>query len=443
MAVAEQFRRQMKTVRRDPTGVAFFWLSAFFVVYCARPEDWIPGLVYIPMAKISAFFAVLGVLSCLGGTQRSFKDLPREAKYLLAMIGLLFVGAPLSSVWRGGAVMKTLEFSKVYLCWLLIFLLVTSVKRLKQLIFVQAGCVATVSLISVLKGSSQLRLHGVLSGIYANPNDLAFAIVLTLPLTLLLLLTAKNALLKMAWAGAMLVMLYTLFLTASRAGFIDLVIMTPVALWFFGIKGKRPQLIFITLLAGVLILGVSGKHLRERLFAMTGSNLQTGLENSAYGSYEERKFLMERALSGLVHHPLTGVGAGDFVTYSGIWKQVHMTYLQIGVEGGIPVLILYALFFYSGFRTLRELRKKPDLDPEVLLFVWALYCCLLGFLVGACFAPEAYQFFPYFTVAYIAALYATVREKERGETGAPIPQRPRLRRLYGNIRESRAAQLTR
>jgi len=31
----------------------FFWLSAFYFVYCARPEDWIPGLAYIPLAKFT------------------------------------------------------------------------------------------------------------------------------------------------------------------------------------------------------------------------------------------------------------------------------------------------------------------------------------------------------------------------------------------------------
>jgi len=28
----------------EPLPGAFFWLCAFYVVYCARPEDWIPGL---------------------------------------------------------------------------------------------------------------------------------------------------------------------------------------------------------------------------------------------------------------------------------------------------------------------------------------------------------------------------------------------------------------
>src|SRR5580765_8370537 len=136
-------------VRSATTG-AFFWLSAFYVVYCMRPEDWIPGLKYIPMAKISAIFAIIALAVGIGKTSRTMKDLPTESKYLLALILLLLVCAPLSPVWKGGAVAKSVEFGKVYIAWVLTFLLVTSFERLRRLIFIQAGSVAVVSVISVL-----------------------------------------------------------------------------------------------------------------------------------------------------------------------------------------------------------------------------------------------------------------------------------------------------
>ena len=59
--------------------MAFFWLSAFFVVYCARPEDWIPGLKFIPFAKVTAILAMWGLFTALGRTKRTFKDVPKKA----------------------------------------------------------------------------------------------------------------------------------------------------------------------------------------------------------------------------------------------------------------------------------------------------------------------------------------------------------------------------
>lgn len=415
-AIRERF------VARKPkeAAAAFFWLSIFFLVYSTRPEDWIPGLSYVPLAKISIVFAMIALFVAMGRTKRTLKDLPRESKYLLAMIVLMLLFAPLSPVWKGGALLRAFDFAKVYVGWVLTYLLVTNLDRLRRLILIQSVSVALVAVISVVKGSSQLRLHGVLNGIYGNPNDLAFAIVLTIPLILLLLLTSKNLVQRMLWSGSMVIMLYTLFLTASRAGFIDLIISASVALWFFGVKGKRPQLILASTVVGVLLLLVAGRHLGERWVAISGSNIDSSEKMTAYFTYQERKFLMVKALEGILHYPLTGVGTGVFPAYSGHWKTVHMTYLQIAAEAGIPVLVLYLLFFGCGFRKLRSLLRRADPKSDVTMFSWALYCCLLGFAVGACFAPEAYQFFPYFTVAYISALSATVREKE-GNLAAAEP----------------------
>src|SRR5712691_13238506 len=128
----------------DATKGAFFWLAAFFFVYCARPGDWIPGFKYAPLAKITAILAMWGLFSSLGRTKRTFKDLPQEARLLLTMIGLLYVGAFLSPVWRGGAVTRTIDFSKVYIAWVLVFLLITTFDRLRRIIFIQAFSVVVI-----------------------------------------------------------------------------------------------------------------------------------------------------------------------------------------------------------------------------------------------------------------------------------------------------------
>jgi uncharacterized membrane protein YfcA len=105
-----------------------------------------------------------------------------------------------------------------------------------------------------------------------------------------------------------------------------------------------------------------------------------------------------------------------------------MTYLQVGAEGGIAVLVLYLMFFWRGFKNLRELHKKKNLDPDIVLFVGALHSSLVGFVVGALFAPEAYQFFPYFAVAFTATLLQTIKEQEQEQDGggpALPPQKTR------------------
>ena len=344
---------RQKELLRGP----FFWLSAFYLVYCIRLEDWIPGLVYLPLAKISGLFAIVGLFTSLGKSKRSLRDVPKEGRYLLAMIGLLFVSAVFSPVWKGGAFLRTIDFSKVFIAWVLTYLLVTSVERLRRIIIIQVGSVAVVSMISMLRSGSHPRLEGALGGIYSNPNDLAFAIVLSLPFCLAFLLSAKSFLRKGLWALAMLLPAAALVLTASRAGFITLIISGTVCLWHFAVKGRRPQLIVATVLIGAALLAVAGGTLQKRFMAMTGQDLDTSVESSAYGSFEERERLIFRALYGIEQYPLLGVGKNNFVTYSGVWREVHVSYLQIAVEGGIPAFILYLMFFYRGFANLRQMRR--------------------------------------------------------------------------------------
>ncbi len=416
--------RRTGTQEGDPTKGAFFWLSAFFVVYCARPEDWIPGLVLLPLAKITAILAMWGLFKSVGRTKRTLKDLPTEARLLITMIGLLLLGGFLSPVWRGGAVSRTLDFSKIFIAWALVFLLITTFDRLRRIIFVQAVSVVVICAAALIKGRGVERLEGVIGGIYSNPNDLAFAIVLSLPFALAFLVTAKSAVVKFAWFLGMLVMLVAIFETASRAGFIDLVISFSVTLYYFAIKGKRMYLIVATVFLGGLVMVTAGGTLYARFEALSGNSTT---EKSAYGSYEDRMFLMGRAIDAMESYPILGIGVQNFPKYSLIWHDVHMTYMQVGAEGGIPVLVIYLLFFRKAFQNLKVLRKRTDLAPDIVLFIGALTSSLVGFVVGALFAPEAYQYFPYFAVAFTATLLQTIKEqdKEGANPVTPPPKRGR------------------
>jgi len=404
--------------KKDVLSGAFFWLTAFYVVYCARPGDFFGILGFLPLAKITGLLALLSLVFAAGKTPRRFKDLPKEARYLLLIIALLFAGAFLSPVWRGGAFFITLDFAKCYVAWVLTFLLITTLTRLKRIMFLQAASVALVSLVAIVKGHSVPRLNGVVGGFYSNPNDMAFAIVLSLPFCLAFVLTAKSGLRKALWCFGMLMMAVALLLTASRAGFIDILVAGAFCLWYFGVKGKRLYLIIATAFFGAVLLLVAGRTLMRRFVAISAEEVTTQQEESAHESFEERKLLMGRALNAIGHYPILGVGAGDFIVYSGMWKDVHASYLQIAADGGIPVLILYLLFFSRGFANLKSLKRRKHLDSETKVFVGALMSSLVGFVVGACFAPEAYQFFPYFTVCYTSVFLAMTKEREDSVTSA-------------------------
>jgi O-antigen ligase len=414
----------------EPLSGAYFWLVVFFIVYCIRPEDWVPGLHVIPLAKISGIFAALALFLSIGRSKRPLQQIPLEIWFTAVLTGWLTVSSLLSPVWRGGAFFKSMDFAKLLVAMVVGFLVVTSLARLRRLLFVQAASVVVIAAISLVTGHSHLRVYGLVGGMYENSNDLAFAIALTVPLCFAFALRSRSIVVKALWGGGSLGMIVTLFLTGSRGGAITLAIATLVCLWHFGIQGKRPQLVLATIVAVVALFVLTGGVVAQRFSAMSGKVNDT-FQLSAYESYQQRSLLIDLSLSALKDHPLFGLGTGDFEVYSGLWHEVHLAYLQVAVEGGIPALILYLGIFWCGYQNLRRL-SRMTLDRETQLFAWALHGTLIAFLIGALFAPDAYQYFPFFTVMYIAALRATVEEQSQPElVPAARDKQPKAVRLAG------------
>ena len=177
-AVATSVKTQ-RTSRAKPLSWAYGLLLLFMVVYCARPEDWIPGLAVIPIAKVAGLLALCAFLMSVGGIPLKF---PREVRYLLLLVGVLFLAAIFSPVWRGGAFQTTLNFAKLLPIVLTMTFVVNTLPRLRRIIFVQVASVTAVS-IAAIKAHVLLgqRLEGALEGNYSNPNDLAIAIALSFP----------------------------------------------------------------------------------------------------------------------------------------------------------------------------------------------------------------------------------------------------------------------
>ncbi|MGH9680570.1 MAG: O-antigen ligase family protein, partial [Candidatus Acidiferrales bacterium] len=331
---------------------AYVSLVLFMVVYCARPEDWIPGIAIVPLAKIAGLLALLGLIFSLGHFRFS---LPREVIFLILLVGQLTLAGLFSPVWRGGAVMQALDFAKVVLIVVVMFAAVNTPTRLRRLIFVQAACVAIIAPVSLWKGRMAIgRLEGALGAYYADPNYLALAIIIALPLCLALLFLSRSVLQKIVWALAMLVMLYTVFATGSRGGFVALIVAAAVFLWEFAIQGRRRYLLVLAALAGTVLVMSSGGMVIGRL--MGTFNEQKDIDAS-YASAESRRTLLLRSLVVTKEHPLFGVGAGNFEQVSGNWHVTHNSFTEMSAEGGIPALILYVLILWSGFKNLMAAKR--------------------------------------------------------------------------------------
>jgi putative inorganic carbon (HCO3(-)) transporter len=389
--------------RPERMRLAYAGLMLFMVVYCARPEDWIPGVTRIPFAKVAALAALAGLGLSVARQPRVLRQLPRETVYLILLFVQLCLTIPFSPVWRGGAFYKVFGgFSKIVLIAPIIVLAVDSLRRLRRLLFIQAIAVAAMAVAAVWENPRQSgvfeRLSGVLGGAFSNPNDFAFAIALSFPFCWMFLLETSSLLKKSAWALLMVVMLYAVLSTYSRGGLLALGASAGLSAWEFGVKGRRRGLVaFAALVALGLALLASPVQYVNRAKTILHPDLDST------GSAQARRMELRRSLEVTAEHPLFGVGPGNFQIVAGDWHETHNTFTQFSAEAGIPALTLFLLILRRSFLNLRHAERLTS-RPRHRLYAGAIRASLAGFVIGSCFASVAYLFFPYFLAGYASAL---------------------------------------
>jgi len=408
-----------RKLRKTPLFGAYAALLLFMVIYCLRPEDWVPGLSHVPLAKLAGIMALFALAISL---QHIRDRMPREVYFLILLTAQLFVASLVSPVWRGGALQITLNFAKVLLVILMIATSVTTLRRLRLLIFAQALSISVIATVTIWKERMSVnRLEGILGGQYADPNDLALAIIISLPLCLALIFLSRNNLWKILWSISILVMLYAVFLTGSRGGFLALVVAAVVALWEFAIRGRRQYLLALAALAGLVLFASAGGRLVGRLKGTFNVNDST---SEAYDSAQSRQQLLWRSIKVTMEHPIFGVGPGNFNQVSGTWRTTHNSLTLMSSEGGIPALILYVLILVYGFKNLRATQRLTQGTGETRLLVRALLASLAGYAVGSLFLSAAFQYFPYILVAYTSALFAIAKKLAVKSRKSQPPQQP-------------------
>lgn len=395
-----------------------YWtMVVFSFLYYFRPGDIIPGLSSLHLAKVTAVLAFIALL--MEVNRSGPKKFPVEVKLIVALFVWMIVTIPFS-FWRGGsAAVVFYEMSKAVIVGLTLVLTVSRLVELRRLILMQAMGVALMTIAAVIVNNRmQGRLAGIGDALLSNPNDLAMNIALNWPLCLLFFLTSRGVLKKLFWAFAMLVMIYALMATYSRAGFMALTIAIIICLWEFGIRGRRVYLVGI---AGLCLMGsviVAPGNYLKRLETLVGKFQEGDYDR---GSAEAREALLVLSLKVTATHPVFGVGPGNFPAYTGKWLVTHNTYTQLSSECGIIGLLLFLMLLWKAFRTLRQLRRMPPSQEkeDSHLYTSAFTASMAAYLLGAFFSSSAYELFPYYLVIYVMLLHQLSFKAKAAETAKP------------------------
>jgi O-antigen ligase len=393
------------------SSLAYSALLLFTFLYYIRPEDLIPGLNVIPLEKIVGGVALIALVVTLA-SGRSKRKLPLEFKFLLLLFAHLTLSIPFA-FWRMGAFVTVFErFSKAIVVAFLVTCLVDNFAQLRRLLWVQSAAMVATTIASIaIHHTAQGRLIGALGGVFENPNDLAINISINWPLCLGFLLAARGTGRKAVWAAGILVMLLGVVETYSRSGLLAMGMGMAICLWEFGIKGRRFHLVALAVILSVVGAGVIGAtpHYASRVESIFRGNIE---DSGDRGSWEARRQLLIDSVGEAIHHPIFGIGAGNFGAATATWHVTHNTYTEFAAEGGFPALFLFLAILYLAWRNLRRARLLPAYreNPDIRLFNGALWASLVAFAVGAFFASFEYQLFPYFMMAYTSVLYRLASE---------------------------------
>jgi probable O-glycosylation ligase (exosortase A-associated) len=362
-----------------PTGqVAFVGLLVFLFVVYANPGNWLEELEGIGFAKVAAALS----LAALGAAWLLYDrrlTIGRTPGVLLALLSLLVGLSALWSFWPRYTVDTFLDGLKYLAIFFLVANLVDSERRLRQLV----AAFAWGSLIPAL-GCLWSWSHGehlvdgdraAWIGIFANPNDLAYHLVVGVAMVLAAREATGRRALKLAYLAALVPIGVAILGTQSRGGMVAAGVV--LLLWTLRSVRRAPALIGVAVALACVVQLSPGDPWAKR----AESSVSHGEDVSARGRVDAWR----TGLNIAEERPLTGVGAGAFViawpTFApgdaGPARTEHNTFVQLLAELGVPGLLLFLGAFAAGVLGVSRAAKLPALSP----YARGVQCGLAGFAV--------------------------------------------------------------
>jgi O-antigen ligase len=259
------------------------------------------------------------------------------------------------------------------------------------------------------------RLAGINKGLLGW-NFLGITLSITAPFTAFLYLTRKSVWRTMLLLAALGSSLWMMVLTASRGGFVGLILSLALTWWLLLRKSGRGRLAVALALASLVLASTKAPVVFWQRLATVWSSSDQALgdtSESAEESTEGRLYLVRQSLVVTIENPVFGLGVNNFPYYTGAklkgdnaWLGTHNTYTQLSSEAGIPAFTLFVLLLWTMLRhalaVARSTKSSQNQDVHYLacaLVVSSLVLCFQGF-----FAHLGYECLYYYVAAIVAAL---------------------------------------
>lgn len=391
------------TAAPEQPCVAYGFLLAFvFLLYLSIPIV-MPSLEVFHPAKLmgGAAIAALLVETALGRRQLTLA-LP-EGGMLLAFLGVTMLSC-VTALWPGLAAQVVADLAKMILVYFFVANCAASVPGLRGAMWtmVIGGLVPAVAVLRNYLHGNIVEGRTAWVGIFANPNDLAYSLVILVPLAASLAVGA-GWIARAALLGMISLFAAGTFVTFSRGGLIGLAAV--IVLYAL----KQRNLVTWILIA---VMVSAGMYLGAR--SWTRSENFSDVQDDA--TFQLRLATSQAGLAMFVDHPILGVGAGCSVVAWPLYAPpgvrtrnaliTHNAFIQALSETGILGFVTFFLFIGYGIWGAHKLaRKGRDLEngERVDDLAAGLEVALVGFAVCGLSAGIMITWFPYILVGMVSA----------------------------------------
>jgi putative inorganic carbon (hco3(-)) transporter len=378
--------------------IAFKLLILFLLVLYSNVSVIFALDAYRPALLIAV--AALGMMVIeLGQLRQSFKLMWPQSAMVIAFFGACVVSTP-SAFWVSHALDQTVDVGKIVLVYLLLENVITCEKRLRGIMFtlVIGGIFPAIGTIGHYKeGILVEHSRAAWRGIFGNPNEVAYALTILVPIALMLASRSRWIVRIGLWVILALYML-AIFLTFSRGGILALFAVLALMAW----KQKS------VLIRAGLAAGMVGGLIVIGTFWTRSSGGFSNINQD--GSVQERMVTLEAGMRMFLRNPLLGVGPGDssvaYALYAGRDANcgchdqlvVHNAYIQslaeVGIVGSIPLMLFIFVSLYQAWKL-----EAGPIGPYAVALELSMWGVVLCFISGG----FIYTWWPYILVGVIAA----------------------------------------
>jgi O-antigen ligase len=391
-----------------------FKLLLVFLLLLYSAVAVIYGLEAYRPAAVMAVAAIAMMLVENGRARRPFQFMWPQGLLMVSFLAVAFVSS-FDAMWVRLAFDRTSDLAKIVLIYILIENTVTTEKRVRTVFFTMVCCGLIPAVGTIVNHFRGIFIEGSRAGwrgLFANPNDDAYGLVVLLPL-------AVTVAFKSGWAMralmgvAMTISLVAIFLTYSRGGLMGLFAVVALIGW------KQKSLV----LRAVMISGLIGAFFVGGLYW----NRNQGFKDiSKDTTFNQRIGTIKAGIKMFEARPVLGVGPGCsivayplYVSQEGNRRQlqlvIHNSFIQVLSELGILGFIAFMVLLGTSLWDAWMLQKGP-----LAAYAGALEIALWGVVVCSLSGGFTYGWWPYIFIGLIVATKHIASQRSEGANAAIV-----------------------